>query len=35
MYFIMHLLAQINKQILSLDHHEGINQRILAVCLRY
>ena len=31
----MHLLGQRCKQIQSLDRPEGINQRILVVCLRY
>jgi len=35
MYFTMHLLDQMYKQILSLDRSEGIIQRTFVVCLRY
>ena len=35
MYFTMHFLSQIDKQIQSLDCSEGISRRIPAVCLRY
>lgn len=35
MYFAIHLLDQTYKQIRSLDHQQGIIQRISAVCLRY
>ncbi len=31
----MYLLDQINMKIQSLGRSEGINQRILVVCLRY